>query len=120
MTPATTNLGFLLSKAAEPCNARHTERFTAAGFPEMRPSYVAVLLPLFEHDRLRMTELAQRAALSKQRLSVLVPRCERDGLVHQERDQDDRRAFRVALTQRPETASSTSSAPSPSASSMGT
>ena len=48
------NLGFLLAKASQRWNELLYERFVAAGFPDVRPSYGSILLPLFEEDGLRM------------------------------------------------------------------
>lgn len=76
------------------------ERFAAAGYTDVRPSYGSALLPLFEEDGLRMGELARRARLSKQTMTVLVRRLERDGLVARRVDPSDGRASRVSLTAR--------------------
>src|SRR5438132_279079 len=94
------NLGFLLAKASQRWNEVLYEQFCAAGYPEVRPSYGSVLLPLFEEDGLRMTDLAQRARLSKQTMTTLVRLLEREGLVRRERHPDDGRAFRISLTDR--------------------
>jgi DNA-binding MarR family transcriptional regulator len=96
----TGNLGFLLAKASQRWNALLVERFAAGGFPEVRPSYGSVLLPLFEQDGLRMGQLAARAQLSKASITKLVGMCERDALVVRESDEADRRALRVRLTPR--------------------
>ena len=74
------------------------ERFAAAGWAEVRPSYGAILVPLFEEDGLRMGELARRARLSKQTMTTMVRLLEREGLVRRERDPADGRAARVLLT----------------------
>ena len=47
-----------------------------------------------------MGELAARARLAKQTMTTLVRLAERDGLVRRERDESDRRAFRIFLTAR--------------------
>jgi DNA-binding MarR family transcriptional regulator len=96
----TGNLGFLLAKASQRWNELLAERFAARGFPEVRPSYGSVLLPLFEEDGLRMGQIAERARLSKQTMTTLVRLCESDGLVTRTRDPDDARAFRIHLTRR--------------------
>jgi DNA-binding MarR family transcriptional regulator len=96
----TSNLGFLLAKAGQRWNELLVERFAAAGFPEVRPSYASVLLPLFEQDGLRIGEIGRRARLSKPSMTALVRMCEQDGLVRRRRDRDDGRAFRVELTAR--------------------
>jgi DNA-binding MarR family transcriptional regulator len=96
----TNNLGFLLAKASQRWNELLSERFRAHGFGEVRPSYGSVLLPLFEQDGLRMSEIATRARLSKQTMTTLVRLCERDGLVVRTIDPSDGRAFRIQLTDR--------------------
>jgi DNA-binding MarR family transcriptional regulator len=100
MRATTNNLGFLLAKASHRWNELLIERFTATGFPEVRPSYGSVLLPLYEQDGLRMGHLAERSRLSKQSITKLVGLCERDQLVARERDPADGRAYRVRLTAR--------------------
>ena len=75
-------------------------RFSELGYPEVRPSYGSVLLPLFEEDNLRMGEIAARARLSKQTMTTLVRLAERDGLVTQAAHSTDRRATRISLTKR--------------------
>jgi DNA-binding MarR family transcriptional regulator len=92
------NLGFLLAKAAQRWNELLAERFRAAGYPEVRPSYGSLLVPLFEEDGLRMGELAARARLSKQTMTTMVRLLERDGLVTRAADPEDGRATRVHLT----------------------
>src|SRR5215207_5450114 len=94
------NLGFLLAKASQRWNELLHERFAAAGYSEVRPSYGSVLLPLYEEDGLRMGELAARARLSKQTMTQLIARLERDGLVERCADPDDGRATLISLTRR--------------------
>jgi DNA-binding MarR family transcriptional regulator len=94
------DLGFLLAKASQRWNELLAERFREHGYPEVRPSYGSLLIPLFEQDGLRMGELAARARLSKQTMTTMVRLLERDGLVTRERDPHDGRAFRVSLTPR--------------------
>jgi DNA-binding MarR family transcriptional regulator len=94
------NLGFLLAKASQGWNELLYDRFVAAGYPEVRPSYGSILLPLFEEDGLRMGELAARARLSKQTMTTMVRLLERDGLVERRADPADGRAALVFLTER--------------------
>ena len=75
------NLGFRLAKASQRWNELLYESFVDAGYPEVRPSYGSILIPLFEEDGLRMGELAARARLSKQTMTTMVRLLERDGLV---------------------------------------
>jgi len=94
------DLGFLLAKATQRWNELLAESFARAGFGEVRPSYGSVLLPLFEEDGLQMGELARRSGLSKQTMTTLVRRVERDGLISRRADSTDARATLVFLTER--------------------
>jgi DNA-binding MarR family transcriptional regulator len=94
------NLGYQLAKASQRWNELLYEGFVREGFPEVRPSYGSVLVPLFEEDGLRMSEIALRARLSKQTMTTLVRLVEREGLVERRPDPDDGRATRVHLTAR--------------------
>jgi DNA-binding MarR family transcriptional regulator len=95
-----TNLGFLLAKASQRWNVLLAERFRAAGYPEVRPAFGAVLVPLLEEDGLRMGELAARARLSKQAMTTLVRAVEDAGLITRDPDPVDGRASRVRLAPR--------------------
>jgi len=92
------DLGFLLAKATQRWNELLHERFRAAGWSDVRPSYGSILVPLFEQDGLRMGELARRSRLSKQTMTTMVRLLERERLVRRERDPTDGRAYRVVLT----------------------
>jgi DNA-binding MarR family transcriptional regulator len=94
------DLGFLLAKAMQRWNELLAERFAAAGYRDVRPSYGSVLLPLFEEDGLRMCELAERAHLSKQTMTEMVRRLERDRLVERRAVPHDGRASLIFLTAR--------------------
>jgi MarR family transcriptional regulator, organic hydroperoxide resistance regulator len=92
------DLGFLFAKATQRWNELLQERFRAAGWSDVRPSYGSLLVPLYEEDCLRMGELARRAQLSKQTMTTMVRLLEREGLVRRRRDPKDARAFRIVLT----------------------
>lgn len=98
--PTRANLGFLLAKASQRWNELLAEEFAVAGYPEVRPAYGSILLPLWEEDDLRMGELGRRARLAKQTMTTMVRLMERDGLVSRTPDPEDRRAQRVRLTDR--------------------
>ncbi len=94
------DLGFLLAKATQRWNELLAERFAAAGYADVRPSYGSVLLPLFEEDGLRMGELARRSRLSKQTMTTMIRRLEHDRLVERRPDPHDARASLIFLTPR--------------------
>lgn len=94
------NLGFLLAKSSQRWNELLHERFRAAGYPEVRPAYGSLLIPLYEEDGLRQGELARRARLSKQTMTTMARALERDGLVERRPDPLDARATQLFLTSR--------------------
>src|SRR2546422_9238173 len=94
------NLGFLLAKAVQRWNELLAAGFRRRGFAEVRPAYGSVLLPLFEEDGLRLSELAARSRLSKQAMTTLVRTLEARRLIVRRPDPDDGRAARVCLTPR--------------------
>lgn len=94
------NVGFLLAKASQRWNDLLRERFAAAGYPDVRPAYGSLLVPLYEEDGLRQGELARRARLSKQTMTTMARAVERAGLVERRPDPEDARATRLYLTRR--------------------
>jgi DNA-binding MarR family transcriptional regulator len=92
------NVGFLLAKALQRWNDMLRDGFEEAGFPQVRPSFGSVLVPLFEEDGLRLGELARRSRLTKQTITTMVRAVEKTGLVLQRPDPEDGRATRVWLT----------------------
>jgi DNA-binding MarR family transcriptional regulator len=74
-------------------------RLAAAGFPDLRPPHAPVLAQLTA-DGMRLTELAQRARLTKQMLNYLVNALEESGYVERLDDPADRRGRLVRLTNR--------------------
>jgi DNA-binding MarR family transcriptional regulator len=94
------DVGYLLAVASRRWNEILERRFAEAGYPEVRASYGALLIPLFEEDGLRMGELARRARLSKQTVTTMSRLLERDGLLERRTDPDDARATRLFLTTR--------------------
>ncbi|HXG76858.1 MAG TPA: MarR family transcriptional regulator [Gaiellaceae bacterium] len=94
------NIGFLLAKASQRWNELLARRFAEEGFPEVRPAFGSLLVPLYEEDGLRQGELARRARLSKQTLTTMSRALEGAGLVERRRDPADARATLVYLTER--------------------
>ena len=94
------DLGFLLAKATQRWNELLRDRFSAAGWPDIRPSYGSLLVPLYEEDGLRLGELARRSRLSKQTMTTMARLLEREQLVRRDADPTDARAARITLTER--------------------
>lgn len=100
--PERTDLGYLLARASQRWDALLAERCKAHGFPEVRPAFGSILLPLFQEDGLRMGDLADRARIAKQSMTTLVRDAETAGLVTREIDPEDGRSYRVRLAPRAE------------------
>lgn len=92
------NLGYLLARASRQWNEILYEMFHREGVMHMRPSHGAVLVPLYEEDDLRLGELAMRSGLSKQTMTTLIRKVEKNGLVTRRPDPEDGRAVKVLLT----------------------
>ena len=76
-----------------------SEGLSEAGFDDIRPAHTAV----FQHIRAegsRLSELAERAQLTKQSMGYLVDYLERRGYVERRPDPTDRRAVLICLTER--------------------
>jgi len=77
----------------------------SAGTPLDLQQYDALLHVLEAGpEGIRMTDLARGIVLSKSGLTALVDRLENDGLVRRTPDPDDRRAYRIVLTEEGEAA----------------
>lgn len=93
------NIGFLLAKASQRWNEFLYEGFCAQGYHQVRPSFGAILVPLYEEDGLRLGELARRARLSKQTMTTMIRLIAKAKLVTMRPDPADGRATCVFLTE---------------------
>jgi DNA-binding MarR family transcriptional regulator len=75
------------------------ERLAAAGYPDIRPPHSVVFAHLGP-EGLRLTDLAERAQLTKQLVVYLVDSLEQRGYVERRPDPTDGRAKRICLTER--------------------
>ncbi|KAM3096898.1 MarR family winged helix-turn-helix transcriptional regulator [Phormidesmis sp. 146-35] len=75
------------------------EKFSQAGLPSM--DWYDVLLTLKESPDhcLRLSEVAEKALLSRSNLTYLLDRMEKAGLLYRERCSDDRRGTYAVLTE---------------------
>ena len=93
------NIGILLRTPFQEVVRRVTEGLADAGFGDIRPAHTAV----FQHIRTegsRLSELAERAQLTKQSMGYLVDYLEEHGYVERRPDPTDRRASLIFLTER--------------------
>lgn len=91
------NIGRLLLDSFELFAERIVVGVRDRGFPDFRLTDTKVLRYL-EADGTQITVLAERAHMTKQAMSELVRRVERQGYVERRPDPDDGRAKRVHLT----------------------
>ncbi len=93
------NLGILLRIPFQTVVDRVSVGLADAGFDDIRPAHTAV----FQHidaDGTRLTDLAERAQITKQSMSYLVDYLEQHGYLERRSDQSDRRASLICLTDR--------------------
>jgi len=89
--------GFLLAKAHR-LSGRVFSRLLRARRIEINSSQGRVLFVLWREDRIPITELARRTALGKSALTSMLDRLEGQGYVERVPDPKDRRAVRIART----------------------
>ncbi len=97
-------LGGLLRLAEETARTRVYARMAEAGFPDIRPSHSSLFRNLTEGGS-RISELAERAQMTKQSMGYLADSLESAGYVRLEPDPSDRRAKQVRLTDKGRAAS---------------
>jgi DNA-binding MarR family transcriptional regulator len=93
------NLGILLRGPYQEIVQRIADELAEAGFADIRPAHTAV----FQHidaEGTRLTDLAERAQLTKQSMGYLVDYLEEHGYVERRPDPSDRRANLILLTKR--------------------
>ena len=99
-------LGGLLRLAEETLRSRVYAQMAQAGFPDIRPAHSSLLRNMTE-DGSRVSELAERAQMTKQSMGYLADRLAATGYVALVPDPTDRRAKRVQLTDKGRAASET-------------
>jgi len=93
------NVGILLRLPYQQLVERVSAGLADAGFDDLRPAHTAV----FQHIRAegsRLTDLAERAQITKQSMGYLVDYLEERGYLERRPDPTDRRAVLVCLTER--------------------
>jgi len=93
------NLGILLRDPFQEVVRRVSVGLAEAGFDDLRPAHTAV----FQHIEAagsRLTDLAERAQITKQSMGYLIDHLERCGYLERRPDPSDRRAALISLTDR--------------------
>lgn len=93
------NLGILVRRLHQEVVTRVSAELARTEFDDIRPAHTAV----FQHiaaEGSRLTDLAERAQITKQSMGYLVDDLEERGYVERRADPTDRRATLVCLTER--------------------
>ena len=93
------NLGILLRNPGQAVVDRVSADLAEAGFDDIRPAHTAVFQHI-EADGSRLTDLAERAQITKQSMGYLVDYLEERGYLERRADPSDRRATIICLTDR--------------------
>jgi DNA-binding MarR family transcriptional regulator len=93
------NLGILLRVPFQEVVRRVSAGLAEAGFDDLRPAHTAVFQHI-EADGSRLTDLAERAQITKQSMGYLVDYLEQRGYLERKADPSDRRAALICLTDR--------------------
>ena len=91
------NIGRLMNEAVRLFESRVIDLMRAKGFGDLGAAHVNLTRHLDENGS-RLTELAERAAMTKQSMRELVEQVERAGLVKREPDPNDGRAKIIVFT----------------------
>jgi DNA-binding MarR family transcriptional regulator len=93
------NIGILFRDLGQEVVRRVTAGLAEAGFDDVRPAHTAV----FQHidaEGSRLTDLAERAQITKQSMGYLVDYLEERGYLERRPDPSDRRVALICLTDR--------------------
>lgn len=95
MTDVSKSIGFLLAKAYQRACALYKEKFGDYG---LTPQQFGLLRFLWEEDGLTQVELSSRSQIDRTTIGGLIDRLEQSGLLKRLPHPEDRRAYRVSLT----------------------
>jgi DNA-binding MarR family transcriptional regulator len=93
------NVGILLREPFQEVVRRVSVGLVEAGFDDVRPAHTAVFQHI-EAGGSRLTDLAERAQMTKQSMGYLVDHLEQRGYLERRPDPSDRRAALISLTDR--------------------
>jgi DNA-binding MarR family transcriptional regulator len=88
----------LLGVAFDHFSTEHTQRVAAAGYADIRPSHGCVFGGIDPENGSRLTELADRAMMTKQSVGEVVSDLEKRGYLERVPDPQDGRAKIIRLT----------------------
>ncbi len=89
---------YLLTRASLATTGVLRRHLGEAGYGQVRPAYIGVLMCLWSEDGRQAGQLGRCAGLEPSTMTGLLDRMARDGLLERRPDPDDRRAQRIFLT----------------------
>jgi MarR family transcriptional regulator, lower aerobic nicotinate degradation pathway regulator len=95
MTEVSKSIGFLLAKAYQRACALYKEKFDRYN---LTPQQFGLLRFLWEEDGLTQVELSNRSQIDRTTIGGLIDRLEQSGLLVRLPHPEDRRAYRISLT----------------------
>lgn len=95
MTEVSKSIGFLLAKAYQRACALYKEKFGSYG---LTPQQFGLLRFLWEEDGITQVELSSRSQIDRTTIGGLIDRLEQSGLLERQPHPEDRRAYRISLT----------------------
>ena len=91
------SLGFMLAKAYQRACVLFKEEFEGH---DLTPQQFGLLGFLWQEDGITQTELSARSQIDRTTMGGLIDRLEKEGLVARRTHPEDRRAYRVCLTEK--------------------
>ena len=91
------NIGNLLARALQKWNKHLVTAFEQAGFFDIKPSYGAIFILLFEADGLPISAIIERSSLSKQTISGYLRELKNKHYVEISKSEKDERAMKIYL-----------------------
>lgn len=96
MTEISSSIGFLLAKAYQRACALYKEKF---GSYNLTPQQFGLMRFLWVEDGITQVELSSRSQIDRTTIGGLIDRLEQSGLVQRLPHPEDRRAYRISLTE---------------------
>lgn len=93
-----TSIGFVINKAASLMKRSLYQEFKQQGH-DITPEHWAVLNLLWKQDGLSQTEIADKLSKDKANLTHILNVMERKGLIRRQRDEQDKRVYRIFLNE---------------------
>ena len=92
--------GFLVAKIHQITNRIFKQMLKEYGIKELNPGQGRILFALWQKDGVSIRELSTKTQLTKSTLTTMLDRLENTGFLKRGLDEDDRRIFRVKLSEK--------------------